>query len=152
MSALVVYSNRIYLGKISFQLQELFILHFSVCHEAGIWNFDTSVSTCIEVVLSAVELQNMKVRNLRYCILNSAQNIGLQNASWNSNKFTLCRGGVTEVQWLAVSGGKRVSPSFWSMTCYREWSLLRVTSQGAQSLLLDPGFTWPVTLVGLAKV
>ena len=32
-----------------------------VCHEAGIWNIDISVSTCVEIVLSAVELRNIKV-------------------------------------------------------------------------------------------
>ena len=54
---------------------------YPVCHEAGIWNFDKYVSTCIEVVISVVELQNIQVRNLRYYISNSAQNIGLRNAS-----------------------------------------------------------------------
>ncbi len=40
----------------------------------------TSVSTCVEVVLFAVELWNMKVRNLQYYILNSFQIEGLWNA------------------------------------------------------------------------
>ena len=78
---MTVNSKRIYLGKISFQLQQSFILRISGLSWSIIWNFDTSVSTCVEVVLFAVELQNMKVRNLQYYISNSTQNIGLQNAS-----------------------------------------------------------------------
>ena len=70
---MAVNSKRIYLGNISFQLQESFILCIWGFHEAGIWNIDTSFSTYVEVVLSAVELQNMKMRNLQYYILNSAQ-------------------------------------------------------------------------------
>ena len=79
---MAVNSERIYLGNISFQLQESFILCISGLSWSIIWNFDTSVSTCVEVVLSAVELQNMKVRNLRYYISNSSQIQGLWNACY----------------------------------------------------------------------
>ena len=48
-----------------------------VCHEAGIWNIDTFVSTSDEVVLSEVELQNIKVRKLTIFISNSTQIQGL---------------------------------------------------------------------------
>ena len=50
-----------------------------VCHEAGIWNIDTSVSTYVEVVLSEVELQNIKVTKVTIFISNSTQIQGLRN-------------------------------------------------------------------------
>ena len=79
---MTVNSKRIYLGKISFRSPRVIhssLLWFGMKQVYG--TIDISVSTCVEVVLFAVELQNMKVRNLQYYILNSAQNIGLRNAS-----------------------------------------------------------------------
>ena len=70
-----------FLGQdLSSNLQEYSFFASPVCHEAGIWNIDTSVSTCIEVVLSEVELRNRKVLKVTIFILNSAQIQALRNA------------------------------------------------------------------------
>ena len=57
------------------------------------------------------------------------------------------------VEWLKSSDwqslAENMSPSFYSITAiYGSGVSFRVASQEAQSLLLDSGFTWPVTLVG----
>ena len=96
-----------------------------VCHEAGIWNIDPSDSTCVEVVLSAVELQNMKIRNLQYYISNSAQIQGLQNASsvlpWPPASFPIplisLTGGTRQNQLTCQSDfGHTIGPSFFPWT------------------------------------
>ena len=47
--------------KISSTSMSSLFFTFPVCHEAGIRNIATSVSTSVEVILSAVELPNEKV-------------------------------------------------------------------------------------------
>ena len=47
--------------KISSTSMSSLFFAFPACHEAGIRNIGTSVSTCIEVILSAVKIQNEKV-------------------------------------------------------------------------------------------
>ena len=67
-----------FLGQdLSSNLQEYAFFTSLVCHEAGIWNIDKSVSTCVEVVLSEVELRNIKVKKVTIFISNSAQIQGL---------------------------------------------------------------------------
>ena len=69
ISAVAVHSKGIHLGKISSISKSRLFFTLPVCHEAGIWTIDPSVSACIEVVLSEVELWNMKLRNLWYLYL-----------------------------------------------------------------------------------
>ena len=60
ISAVAVHSEGIHLGTISSISKSRLFFAFPVCHEAGIRNIGTTVSTSIEVILSAVEIRNEK--------------------------------------------------------------------------------------------
>lgn len=68
------------MGKISLPISKSNSFFASpVCHEAGIWNNDTSVSRYVKEDLSEVELQNIKLTKVTIFISNSSQIQGLQN-------------------------------------------------------------------------
>ena len=61
ISAIVDHSGGLTWVKISSTSMSSSFFTFPVCHEVGIRNIGTSVSTCVEVNLSALKIQNEKV-------------------------------------------------------------------------------------------